>query len=85
MCPIIKAYGEGKEVEYRRGSGYDWLLVLDDDYPTFTPGQYRDDEGEGEYLIKPEPKMRPMTRGEVLYMVTTTPRMVVRTSNEVIQ
>ena len=30
-----------------------------------------------DYRIKPEPKKRPMTRGEVLYMVTTTPGMVV--------
>jgi len=30
------------------------------------------------YRIKPEPRTRPMTRGEVLYMVTTTPAMVLR-------
>lgn len=68
LWPIIKAYGEGIEIEAcyignrtfsRLGPDHDW------------------DTGY-EYRIKPKPKKRPMTRGEVLYMVTTTPGMVVR-------
>lgn len=69
LWPIIKAYGERREIQacYSKvgrtwsplGPDHDWDTTYD-------------------YQVKPEPKMRPMTRGEVLYMVTTTPGMVVR-------
>jgi hypothetical protein len=42
----------------------------------------RHGQKDDEYRIKPKPKMRPMTRGEVLYMVTTTPGMVIRYNRE---
>ena len=71
LWPIIKAYGEGKDFQYRMiGSHGDWNSTEDEFLGERCGGL--------EYRIKPEPKKRPMTRGEVLYMVTTTPRMVVR-------
>jgi hypothetical protein len=67
LAPIIQAYAEGKEIEYR-AIGYEmWNVVLE---PLFGHGF--------EYRIKSEPKKRLMTSGEVLYMVTTTPAMVYR-------
>lgn len=62
LAPIIQAYGEGKAVQCRRRGNSEW----------------EDDGGCGvswyndyEYRIKPEPKTRPMTRGEVLYILST--------------
>jgi hypothetical protein len=71
LWPIIKAYGEGKEIEGRHSTCLNWGIV---------PGLVSfDNMSENVQLrIKPEPKTRPMTRGEVLYMVTTTPGMLVR-------
>lgn len=63
LAPIIQAFGDGVNVEYNEGNG--WHDASD-------PRWYSDVD----YRIKPEPKTRPMTRGEVLYMVTTTPAMV---------
>jgi len=65
LWPIIKAYGEGETVQAYGITGY-----KDVNDPIWSDGS--------SYRIKPEPKMRPMTRGEVLYMATTTPGMVVR-------
>jgi hypothetical protein len=67
LVPIIKAFGDGKQVEFKSFDG--WKVL--NDYPSFMsePEYYR---------IKLEPKKRLMTRGEILYMVTTTPAMVVR-------
>jgi hypothetical protein len=62
LWPIIKAYGEGKEVESRFIN------------PRYTWGVQSSpflDDSSIEYRIKPEPKMRPMTRGEVLYVLST--------------
>ena len=71
LWPIIRAYGEGKDFQYRTaGSSLDWISTNDN-----FMGEHCDSL---EYRIKPEPKKRPMTRGEVLYMVTTTPGMVIR-------
>ena len=66
MAPIIKAYSEGKEIQRKNIDG-EWKPI--DELLT---GSMDD------LCIKPEPKTRPMTRGEVLYMVTTTPAMVCR-------
>ena len=68
LAPIIQAFGEGKTIEYRSSVGEAW-------YPLTIPSF---NEIDGDYRIKPEPKTRPMTRGEVLYKVTTTPAMVCR-------
>jgi hypothetical protein len=66
LAPIIQAYGEGKVCEWQMSNGsWSETAVLE-----CMDGR--------NYRIKPEPKTRPMTRGEVLYMVTTTPAMVVR-------
>lgn len=68
LAPIIKAYGKGAEVEFYFTERNKW-------YPTVgSPGW----EDGVTYRIKPAPRLRPMTRGEVLYMVTTCPWMVVR-------
>jgi hypothetical protein len=66
LAPIIAAFGNGADIEYRP-FGAQWDSV--------GRGNWLD---ACEYRIKPAPKMRPMTRGEVLYMATTTPAMVVR-------
>ena len=66
LVPIIAAYAEGKIVETMCNGK--WTEAPSLDWVEFAC-----------YRIKPEPKMRPMTRGEVLYKVTTTPGMVVRT------
>jgi hypothetical protein len=65
LWPIIKAYGDGAEIEAKEQDGI-WKTV---GTPTWVDWL--------EYRIKPEPAKRPMTRGEVLYMVTTTPGMIV--------
>jgi hypothetical protein len=68
LVPIITAYGEGKEIEGRNiNNAPEWYRLAE--------AAWSDD---WEYRIKPAPKMHPMTRGEVLYMVTTTPAMVTR-------
>jgi len=66
LLPVITAFAEGKEIEYKDSLGC-WMI-------TATP-QWDD---LIQYRIKSEPKMRPMTRGEVLYMITTTPAMITR-------
>lgn len=66
LAPIIQAYGEGKSIETRVSHIAPWIELS-------VPPEWSDNQ---DYRIKPEP--RPMTRGEVLYMVTTTPAMVVR-------
>jgi hypothetical protein len=66
LAPIIAAFGNGVDIEYRPFGGQ-WDSV--------DRGNWLD---ACEYRIKPASKRRPMTRGEVLYMVTTTPAMVVR-------
>ena len=65
LWPIIKAYGEGKEVESRvPGVVMQWVPV--------SRGMSELDFNDNfSYRIKPEPKMRPMTRGEVLYVLST--------------
>jgi hypothetical protein len=69
LAPIIAAYGEGKTIEFKNKLSGLWLEL--------SPFEaYWDDSLL--YRIKPELAMRPMTRGEVLYMATTTPAMVVR-------
>lgn len=77
LAPIIKAYGEGKEVEFKNELMKDWKLVSQD---IFGHREFNAVDGI-QYRIKPETVTRPMTRGEVLYMVTTTPWMVVRESS----
>ena len=67
LAPIIKAYGEGAEIQYLEESSGRWV--------THDPSNFL---ASTTYRIKPALKKRPMTRGEVLYMVTTTPGMVVR-------
>lgn len=72
LAPIIAAYGEGKTIESRSESGTWYDLPC----PSF--------DGTVDYRIKPEPITRPMTRGEVLYMATTTPGMVTHTPDGII-
>ena len=67
LAPIIKAYGDGEEIEYLDHRG-EWGRAGLEACPFLDESTYR---------IKPTPKRRPMTRGEILYMVTTTPGMVV--------
>jgi hypothetical protein len=67
LAPIMQAYGEGKEIQTKDARG-EWTTL-------FLCPEWRDG---CDYRIKPTPSLRPMTRGEVLYMVTTTPGMVVR-------
>lgn len=67
LAPIIQAWGDGKVVQYYTDDG--WV-----DFTVTTPDWF----DSCQYRIKPEPKTRPMTRGEVLYMMTTTPAMVLR-------
>lgn len=69
LAPIIAAYAEGKTIQLK--GEYGWTSFLFE--PNFD--EYT------EYRIKPEPRMRPMTRGEMLYKVTTTQGMVVRKCN----
>lgn len=69
LAPIIQAYGEGKESEYFDSVSSSWRFAGSKGCPFDDAFDYR---------IKPEPKTRPMTRGEVLYMMTTTPAMVLR-------
>jgi hypothetical protein len=70
LASIIKAYGDGATIEApyqlnrQRWGTVRELCLIDGDDTVFR--------------IKPTPKMRQMTRGEVLYIITTTPGMVVR-------
>ena len=68
LAPIIAAYGDGREVQI----AYEF-----ERWGTFI-GQAGFDFENASYRIKPEPRTRPMTRGEALYMVTTTPAMVIK-------
>jgi len=70
LAPIIQAYGEGKTIQFRCGDSDTW-----EDLEQGRNASFRYDL---DYRNKPVPSTRPMTRGEVLYMVTTTPAMVVR-------
>jgi hypothetical protein len=59
LAPIIQAYGEGKVCEWQMSNGsWSETAVLE-----CMDGR--------NYRIKPEPKTRPMTRGEVLYVLST--------------
>jgi hypothetical protein len=68
LLPVFQAYADGKEIEFLdRGR---WIGFKENNPPIWMDGVI--------YRIKPEPKKRLMTRGEVLYKVTNTPGMVVR-------
>lgn len=67
LAPIIAAYAGGKVIQFKHKAKEKWVEVLN---PVFLD--------DFDYRIKPTPTTRPMTRGEVLYMVTTTPAMVVK-------
>ena len=67
LAPIIKAYADGIELEEAMIGYEDWYHIVS---PNFENELYK-------WRIRPTPKKRPMTRGEVLYMVTTTQGMVV--------
>lgn len=58
LLPIMTAFADGKEIECWTvfGWGTDDTINTESDIP---------------YRIKPTPKMRPMTRGEVLYVLST--------------
>jgi len=45
LWPIIKAYGDGKDVEFKFAGGYKWLSLDDPHW-----------NDENEYRIKPEPR-----------------------------
>jgi hypothetical protein len=67
LAPIIAAFGAGQIIE-ELNPFYGWRETED---PNFEAAIH-------DWRIKPAPGLRPMTRGEVLYMVTTTPAMVMR-------
>lgn len=66
LAPIIAAYGEEKTIQVYGDEGI-WYSIENPSFDLTSP-----------YRIKPEPKMRPMTRDELLRFVTTTPGVVVR-------
>lgn len=70
VAELLRAFGTGKKLEARIRGGRWWQEI--------TPVQFQLIPDDVELRIKPEPVIRPMTRGEVLYMVTTTPGMVAR-------
>lgn len=73
LAPIIQAYGEGEAIETRtHANGAPWVELS-------VPPEWSDEQ---DYRVKPETFTRPMTRGEVLYMVTTASAMVVRFPKE---
>lgn len=57
MWPIIKAFGEGKDIEFRNRPRADWVCLGNDAY-------FDDVEEESEFRIKPAPKYRPFTSVE---------------------
>lgn len=69
LAPIIAAWGEGKAIEVKTYCG-PWMELTGSIEAEWSEAQ--------SYRIKPEPRTRPMTRGETLYMVTTTPAMIAR-------
>ena len=70
LAPIIAAYGEGKMIQIRdKDLWFDLHGNNSIGFDSILPEDIR---------IKPEFRTRPMTRGEFLYMVTTTPAMVAR-------
>lgn len=72
LLPVIQAFAEGKTIEYRDSADViEWSVLSEPSWADLSL-----------YRIAPEPKRRPMTRGEVLYKVTTTPGMVVRWPND---
>ena len=70
LLPVMEAWANGKEIQAHAARSVDvWNSVI---------AEHISFDSDFLFRIKPEPKKRPMTRGEVLYMVTTTPGMVVR-------
>lgn len=67
LAPIIQAYAEGKKVEYRAPYARTWTAIENPEWADCH-----------DYRVAAEPKKRPMTRGEILYKITTTPAMVAR-------
>ena len=56
LLPIIKAFAEGKTIQYRNSPICNWEdVVSDGNYPFRNPSNYR---------IKPEPKYRPFQSQE---------------------
>jgi len=71
LAPVIKAWGDGFPVQFYTGG--EW-----EDFNCTSPDWF----DNSEYRIKPEPRTRPMTRGEVLYEITAPVDMVTRYVNE---
>ena len=67
LAPIITAFGNGFTIEAKEPNSIGWYIANN---PIWDESQ--------KYRVKPEPRTRPMTRGEALYMVTTTPAMVIK-------
>lgn len=65
---------------------YPWLYFDKDTFITKDDDDVCDENAlitaDAFLALSPEPRTRPMTRGEVLYMVTTTPGMVMRPKGE---
>jgi len=72
LLPVIQAFAEGKEIQSKL-TGDSYCIWARADEPQWSAAH--------DYRIKPEPKMRPMTRGEILYMITTTQALVIRAVN----
>jgi len=75
LLPIIQAYTEGKPIQWFSNHTSQWIDYKPIDIES---DGFRERYG---YRIKPEPKNRPMTRGEVVYFVTSTPSLVCRLEN----
>lgn len=60
LAPIIAAYGEGKTIQYRQDSRFQW-----NDYPNDNPHSSPTFTASGEYRIKPEPTWRPWKLEEI--------------------
>lgn len=74
LAPIIQAFGEGKCIQFKNRGDDEWNnsnVDIDADYGFWEDKDYR---------IAPEPRTRPMTRGEVAFFLTTTNALVVRNS-----
>ena len=75
MQIVLNAFFEGKKIQYFSKLDNTWLDI-----------KHGDIEEEGfdetyQYRIKPEPKKRIMTLGEILYFVTTNKGLIVRTDS----
>lgn len=58
LLPIIQAFAEGKDIQYRHDPAFHWIDVDEPEFP-----------GDLEYRIKPEPDYRPFNCEELQRIV----------------